>query len=30
MDGSKWEIILEELTRMGHIVKRELNWNGGE
>jgi hypothetical protein len=23
MDRSKWEIILEELTRMGFIVKRE-------
>jgi hypothetical protein len=30
MDQSEWKIILEELTRMGYIVKREPDSDGGE
>jgi hypothetical protein len=30
MDQSEWEIILEELTRMGYIVKEEPKSDGGE
>jgi hypothetical protein len=30
MDRSEWEIILEELTRMCYIVKKELDSDGGE
>jgi hypothetical protein len=30
MDWSEWEIILEELTRMGYIVKKESESDGGE
>jgi hypothetical protein len=30
MDRSEWEIILEELTRMGYIVKKESESDGGE
>jgi hypothetical protein len=30
MGLSEWEIILEELTRMGYIVKKELNIDSTE
>jgi hypothetical protein len=30
MNQSEWEIISEELTRMGYIVKREPDSDGGE
>jgi hypothetical protein len=30
MDVSEWEIILDELTRMGYIVKIELDSDGNE
>jgi hypothetical protein len=30
MDQSEWKIILEEFTRMGYIVKKELDSDGGE
>jgi hypothetical protein len=30
MDLSEWKIILDELTRMGYIVKKELNNDGNE
>jgi hypothetical protein len=30
MDQSEWEIILEELTYMGYIVKEEPDSDGGE
>jgi hypothetical protein len=30
MDQSEWEIILEELTGMGYIVKREPDCDDGE
>jgi hypothetical protein len=30
MDQSEWEIILEELTRMGYIIKREPDSDDGE
>jgi hypothetical protein len=30
MDQSEWEIILEELTHMGYIVKKEPESDGGE
>jgi hypothetical protein len=30
MDLSEWEIILDELTRMGYIVKKEPNSDGNE
>jgi hypothetical protein len=30
MDRSEWEIILEELTRMGYIVKKEPDSDAGE
>jgi hypothetical protein len=30
MDQSEWKIILEELTHMGYIVKREPDSDGGE
>jgi hypothetical protein len=30
MDQSEWEIILEELTRMGYIIKKEPDSDGGE
>jgi hypothetical protein len=30
MDWSEWEIILEELTHIGCIVKREPDSDGGE
>jgi hypothetical protein len=30
MGLSEWEIILEELTRMGYIIKKEPNSDGNE
>jgi hypothetical protein len=30
MNQSEWEIILEELTRMGYIEKKEPETDGGE
>jgi hypothetical protein len=30
IDQSEWEIILMELTRMGYIVKKEPESDGGE
>jgi hypothetical protein len=30
MDLSEWEIILDELTRMGYIVKKEPDNDGNE
>jgi hypothetical protein len=30
MDLSEWEIILDELTRMGYIVKKEPDSDGNE
>jgi hypothetical protein len=30
MDPSEWEIILDELTRMGYIVKKEPDSDGNE
>jgi hypothetical protein len=30
MDRSEWEIILEELTCMGYIIKKESDSDGGE
>jgi hypothetical protein len=30
MDLSEWEIILDELTRMGYILKKEPDSDGNE
>jgi hypothetical protein len=30
MDQSEWEIILKDLTRLGYIVKREPDSDGGK
>jgi hypothetical protein len=30
MDRSEWEIILEELTHMGYIIKKEPDSDSGE